>query len=139
MLTDVCKAVGIGNAPHVASRLNDDEKDAIIINDSAGRPNRCTIVNRPGLTKVLRRSTKPEARAAAEPFDQWVLHDVLETIYETGSYTAPGAPPADTRLAEILDRMDQRAAERDAAMFKTLENITALCGGSSGGCRLTHR
>jgi prophage antirepressor-like protein len=44
-LVDVCKAVGIGNAPMVASRLRPDEKDAISITDSAGRPNRRTIVN----------------------------------------------------------------------------------------------
>lgn len=68
MLTDVCKAVGIAN---VASRLKDDEKDAIGLADSMGRIQKTIIVNRPGLTKVLRHSTKPEARAAAERFDHW--------------------------------------------------------------------
>ena len=61
-----------------------DQKDAVQIMDAIGREQNTTIVNRPGLTKVLRYSTKPEARAAAERFDHWVLHEVLETIYETG-------------------------------------------------------
>jgi anti-repressor protein len=94
VLTDVCIAVAIGNSRMVASRLKADEKASISLADRRGIPHDTTIVNRPGLTKVLRYSTKPDARAAAERFDHWVLHEVLETIYETGSYTAPGAAPA---------------------------------------------
>jgi prophage antirepressor-like protein len=61
VLVDVCKAVGIGNVPNVASRLKGDEKASITIGDRRGIPHDTTIVNRPGLTKVLRYSTKPDA------------------------------------------------------------------------------
>jgi prophage antirepressor-like protein len=36
-----------------------------------------TIVYEEGLYKVLRHSTKPEAKAAAERFDHWVRHEVF--------------------------------------------------------------
>jgi hypothetical protein len=55
VLTDVCRAVGIGNAPMVATRLVEDEKDAIGLADSMGRLQKTTIVNRPGLSTVLPR------------------------------------------------------------------------------------
>jgi hypothetical protein len=70
VLTDVCKGVGIGNAPMVASRLDADEKDAICITDSIGRQQIVTVVYEPGLYKVLRYSRKPEAKAAADRFDR---------------------------------------------------------------------
>ena len=62
VLVDVCRADGIDNPSDVAGRLADDEKDAIDIIDPMGRPQRTTIVNRPGLTKVLRESRKSEER-----------------------------------------------------------------------------
>jgi hypothetical protein len=61
--TTTCKAVGIENNREVASKLKVDEKDGVDIADAIGRKQRTTIVNRPGLTKVLRYSTKPEAKA----------------------------------------------------------------------------
>jgi prophage antirepressor-like protein len=93
VLVDVCRAVGIENPRNVAARLDDDEKYAVQIADAIGRPQPTTIVTRPGLTKVLRESRKPEARAAADRFDRWVRHEVLEQVYETGSYVHPGAVP----------------------------------------------
>jgi hypothetical protein len=70
VLVDVCRAVGIGNNRDVAAKLDADEKDAVDIADAIGRVQRTTIVNRPGLTKVLRDSRKPEAKAAADRFDR---------------------------------------------------------------------
>jgi hypothetical protein len=47
----VCEANDIGNPSQVASRLGDDEKDALIINDAMGRPQRVTVVNEAGFYK----------------------------------------------------------------------------------------
>jgi prophage antirepressor-like protein len=58
VLVDVCRAVGIVNPRDVASRLDDDEKDTVGIADGGNPDTRYTIVNRPGLTKVLRDSRK---------------------------------------------------------------------------------
>jgi hypothetical protein len=101
VLVNVCKALGIGNNRDVAAKLDDDEKDAVDIADAIGRMQRTTIVNRPGLTKVLRDSKKPEAKAAADRFDRWLRHDVLEEIFETGSYAAPGAHRRSTQRQSL--------------------------------------
>jgi len=114
VLVDVCRAVGIENTSMVASRLDADEKYGVSIADAIGRQQPTTIVTRPGLTKVLRESRKPEAKAAADRFDRWVRHEVLEQVYETGSYVHPGAvPSSDSVLATVLERMD--AARREDA------------------------
>lgn len=122
VLVDACRAVGIGNAPMVASRLDDDEKYAINIADGMGRLQQTTIVTRPGLTKVLRESRKPEAKAAADRFDRWVRHDVLEQVYETGAYVHPGvSPPIDAAaLAAAV------ATAVGAALTPVLERQTAV-------------
>jgi hypothetical protein len=72
VLVDVCRAVGIENNRKVAARLKVDEKDAIGLADSMGRLQQTTIVNRPGLTKVLRYSTacvRVRGRLKIEPTD----------------------------------------------------------------------
>jgi hypothetical protein len=76
------------NAPDVASRLDADEKSSIVMNDRRGIPHPTAIVNRPGLTKVLRDSRKPEAKAAADRFGRW-------TMTERGSeFAHPWQPSA---------------------------------------------
>jgi prophage antirepressor-like protein len=53
VLTDVCKAVGIENAPMVALRLDVDEKASISITDRRGIPHETTIVTRPWMAHVF--------------------------------------------------------------------------------------
>ena len=67
MLIDVCDAVGIENNRDVASRLGVDEKANVGITDGSQR-RQMTIVNRPGLTKVL--LFVPEARHGTAPSNE---------------------------------------------------------------------
>jgi len=53
----------------VVTALVDDEKDAVSLPDAIGRKQDTTIVNRPGLTKVLRYNTKPEPQFEAPPIE----------------------------------------------------------------------
>lgn len=87
--TDVCKALGIANSPHAVSRLEDDEKNTIVLNDSIGNPEK-TIVNEYGLYNLILTSRKPEAKK----FKRWVTHEVLPSIRKTGGYQVESAKPA---------------------------------------------
>jgi prophage antirepressor-like protein len=61
-LADVCAVLEIGNSRHVASRLDDDEKDGVVISDTMGRDQQTTIISEPGLYKLLMTSRKPVAK-----------------------------------------------------------------------------
>lgn len=82
VLNDVCKRLDIANPRDAASRLDDDEKDAVGITDTIGRPQRTTIINESGLYSVILRSTRPGAKR----FKKWVTSEVLPSIRKTGGY-----------------------------------------------------
>lgn len=67
VLADVCKALGIGTAANVASRLDTDEKaDIDLINTSSNgvsQTRKFTIINESGLYSAILRSDKPQAKA----------------------------------------------------------------------------
>jgi prophage antirepressor-like protein len=79
--TDVCKVLGIGNAPQAVSYLDDDERTTITTNDS-GQTRNFMLVNESGLYSLIFRSRKPEAKR----FQDWVCEEVLPAIRKTGSY-----------------------------------------------------
>lgn len=83
VLVDVCRVLGIANPRNVAARMDGDEKNTVHLADgNRGNPD-ITIVNEPGLYKVILRSDKP----IAKPFMRWVTHEVIPSIRKTGSYT----------------------------------------------------
>lgn len=53
--------------------------------DSMGREQQATFINEPNLYRLIFRSHKPQAQAFAD----WVYSEVLPSIRETGSYSAP--------------------------------------------------
>ncbi len=89
VLNDVCGALGIGNSRMTADRLENDEKDGVSLTDAIGRQQNTTIVNEPGLYRIIMRSDKPQARR----FQKWVFTDVLPAIRKTGRYEAKDAMP----------------------------------------------
>lgn len=81
---DVCDILEISNDRDAISRLDSDEKNAVVILDGiAGNLNK-TIISEPGLSRLIMRSRKPEARE----FQRWVTHEVLPTIRNHGIYAA---------------------------------------------------
>ncbi len=80
---DVCDCLDIGNSRQALSRLDDDEKNSVILNDGiAGNPTKA-IVNEYGLYSLVMSSRKPEAKE----FKRWVTHEVLPSIRKYGTYS----------------------------------------------------
>lgn len=100
VLNEICAKVGIANPRDAASRLDDDEKDAVGIPDAIGRTQRMTIINESGLYSVILRSTKPEAKR----FRKWVTSEVLPAIRKTGGYGGR-VPSFIRRFNENWDRV----------------------------------
>ena len=81
---DVCLLLGLGNSRQALSRLDDDEKMAVVINDTSSngvsQRRRVSVINESGLYALIFSSRKPEAKE----FKRWVTHEVLPSIRKTG-------------------------------------------------------
>jgi prophage antirepressor-like protein len=121
---DICDALDITNVSQALSRLDEDEKCDIILNDIANRPNKFMAVTESGLYTLVLSSRK----AIAKTFKRWVTHDVLPTIRETGSYINPNLDPLDVAkqmIAAIENQRKQIAAiEREQAASREYERET---------------
>ena len=86
---DVCIILSIANVSDALSRLDEDEKNTIVLTDgNRGNPT-TSIVSESGMLALVLSSRKPEAKA----FRKWVTSVVLPAIFRTGSYsTAPTLP-----------------------------------------------
>jgi prophage antirepressor-like protein len=90
VLVDVCAVLEIANPRDAASRLDEDERDAVGstdgISSGPGNPN-LTVVNESGLWSLVLTSRKPQAKA----FKKWITSEVIPSIRKTGGYGAPRA------------------------------------------------
>ena len=87
------------------SRLDDDEKDTVVISDGTpGNPNK-TVISESGLYSLIFSSTKPFAKT----FRKWVTREVIPTIRKTGSYgiNRLETPNFVRRFNENWDRTDR--------------------------------
>lgn len=80
---DVCRAIGLDQVSRAVSRLKDAQKGVTEITTPGGKQ-KVTVVNEPGVYRLIGRSNKPEA----ERFQDWVYEKVLPTIRKTGRYDA---------------------------------------------------
>lgn len=79
---DVCDVLGLNNVSQALTRLDNDEKSFIILNDGTpGTPTK-TIVSESGLYSLIIASRKPEAHE----FKRWITHEVLPSIRRHGIY-----------------------------------------------------
>ena len=110
---DVCDAL---NLTHTALRtLDDDEKGRQILPTPGGRQP-MTVVNEPGIYRIIMRSTKPEAKA----FQRWVTHEVLPAIRRDGGYmVARDETPEETMARALL--IAQSTIERQTAQIAELK------------------
>lgn len=114
---DVCKALDIDNSRQALARLDEDEKNTVILNDgNRGNPN-TAIVNEPGLYALVLGSRKPEAKA----FKRWITHEVIPTIRKHGAYMTPEKveeillnPDTIIKLATELKEERERTAALNA-------------------------
>ncbi len=104
---DVCRALEIKNSRDALTRLEDDEKMTVDLTDShsgkRGGAQFMTVVNEPGLYRLIFSSRKKEALA----FQRWVYHEVLPSINKTGSYSMvkkiKPAPNPNRRAGQLSD------------------------------------
>lgn len=115
---DVCKALDIVNARDAVKRLDDDEKNTVVLTDGIpGNPNK-TIVNEYGLYALVLSSRKPEAKA----FKRWITHEVLPIIRKTGGYmTDTLIQRIQNDPAVIYEFADALLAERKRSMALSQE------------------
>lgn len=104
---DVCKALDIINSRDAVARLDDDERNTVVLTDGIpGNPNK-TVVNEPGLYALVLGSRKPEAKA----FKRWITHDVIPSIRKNGEYKI--TPAQQNRL----DIMERNSRAREASLW----------------------
>jgi len=120
---DVCEILGLENVSQAISRLDEDEKSFIIINDGTpGTPNRAAI-NEPGLYSLILRSSKPEAKT----FRRWVTHEVLPQIRKTGVYGDPMKALADPdALRGLLLTYTEKVIALEAKVAEQAPKVEAM-------------
>lgn len=97
---DVCDILEVNNSRQAMTRLEDFEKNSVILNDgNKGNPN-ITVISESGFYALVLSSRKP----IAKPFRIWVTSEVLPSIRKTGKYVAK----TDGELFQKLGELEQK-------------------------------
>lgn len=110
VLSDVCRALTIGNVGNVAERLNRSGA-AIRQTDirSGGQMRLVTLVDESGMYEAVIRSDKPEAVR----FRRWITSEVLPAIRRTGSYSTTAALSGPELVAAALIEANRMLGSKD--------------------------
>ena len=95
VLKDVCGILGIEKYRDAAARLDDDEREPVLVDTLGGRQE-MVAVTESGLYGIVLLSRKPEAKK----FKRWVTHEVLPAIRRHGAYVTPA------KLEELMNDPD---------------------------------
>ena len=95
VLKDVCGILGIEKYRDAATRLDDDERELVLVDTLGGRQEMIAVTES-GLYSIILLSRKPEAKK----FKRWVTHEVLPTIRKHGAYVTPA------KLEELMNDPD---------------------------------
>ncbi len=116
---DVCQCLGLKNSRDVATAIPDNEKD-VVITDTPGGPQQMTVVNEPGLYRLIFKSRKPEA----ERFKTWIFSEVIPSLRKHGVYPPPnesgdeaGIAGRSLAVAKFYDLIQER--EQALESYKT--------------------
>lgn len=113
---DVCSVLEIDNVSQALARLDEDERNTLILNEgtspAGGNPN-VNIINESGLYSLVLGSRKPEAKK----FKKWVTSEVLPAIRKTGSYSAPSAPETNDVISALV--------RQNETVIKIVEQLAA--------------
>lgn len=111
---DVCRALELDNSRQALSRLDEDEKNTVILNDgNRGNPN-MAIINESGLYSLALSSRKPEAKA----FKRWITHEVLPSIRKHGMYAMDELLDNPDIAIEALTRLKEEREKRKELEFE---------------------
>lgn len=115
---DVCDILELSNVGQALARLDEDEKNSIILNDGTpGSPNKA-IVSEPGIYSLVLASRKPEARE----FKRWVTHEVLPRIRRTGGYIPTSDMDDDMTILAKAVMIGQRTMEEQKRRIEAQES-----------------
>ena len=115
---DVCDCLGLGNSRQALSRLDDDEKNTVTLNDGIpGNPEK-SIVNEYGLYNLILSSRKPEAKE----FKRWVTHEVIPAIRKTGGYIGGAENMSEAEIMARAVLIGQRTIEEQKKKIDNLQN-----------------
>lgn len=127
--SDVCKELDVDNVSQALTRLDDDEKDTIILNEgNAGAvsggwiENKVRIINEAGFYRLVLSSRKKDERV--KKFQRWVTHEVLPAIRKHGAYMTGATLDEIADNPDLLMKLAQNLkAEREKriAAEKTIE------------------
>lgn len=117
---DVCKALEIENSRDAVGRLDDDEKNTVVLTDgNRGNPQK-TIVNEPGLYSLVLGSRKPEAKA----FKRWITHDVIPSIRKHGLYAEDELLANPDLFIRVLQNLkEERARNKQLVIQNTAQSL----------------
>ena len=123
---DACRILKINNPSQALTRLDDDEKNTLILNEGIrGNPN-VNVVNESGLYRLIFASRKPEAKK----FQRWIYHEVLPSIRKTGCYSL------NAQAAKNMKSARHDAQLKPACVYVLLMSNDIVKIGYSGSLRL---
>lgn len=91
---DVCDALDIGNSRQAVTRLDEDEKNTVIINES-------------GLYALILTSRKEEAKQ----FKRWITHEVIPSIRKHGLYMTNSTLEQVSKNPELITALARQLLE----------------------------
>lgn len=117
---DVCDALDIGNSRQAVTRLDEDEKNTVIINDgTSGNPMK-TIINESGLYALILTSRKEEAKQ----FKRWITHEVIPSIRKHGLYMTSSTLEQVSKNPELITALAKQLLEEQEQKRKLQEELT---------------
>ncbi|MCC2411240.1 BRO family protein [Bacillus sp. FSL W8-0519] len=120
---DVCDVLEIGNPSQALVKLDEEEKNTIIINEGIGNPNKL-VVNESGLYNLIFLSRKPQAKA----FKKWITSEVLPSIRQDGGYMITTEDDDEqaiiARALVLAQKTLDRKSKQLAQAKKTIEEQT---------------
>ncbi len=104
---DVARALGYANPFNaVANHVDKDDSLKQGVVDAYGRTADATVINESGVYSLIFSSKLPDAKK----FKKWVTSEVLPSVRQTGTYSAPQLTPAQliAAQAQVLVDMEQK-------------------------------
>lgn len=112
---DVAKVLGYSRATKaIQDRVDEEDKDVVLIQDSIGRMQNTPIINESGLYSLILSSKLPSAKK----FKRWVTSEVLPAIRRTGGYIPI--------MAKALMISQRTIEEKDALLAKKEKQVHYL-------------
>lgn len=117
---DICDILGLSNSRQAVSRLDNDEKNTVTLNDGIGNPNK-TVVNEYGLYNLVLASRKPQAKA----FKRWITHEVIPAVRNHGGYLTPEKTEELLNNPDLIIQLATNLKEERAARSQVEQQLAA--------------